>query len=177
MCRPSPNLSPVLGRPPDTSRRELSPYGGILIGLSAKIVGNPSPEVCPSPLTQTKDFSEISTFSKSQVVNREFETVLGKVIWRNAAKLLYFCKTNANRTFPGHQMPPSTGKHPSEVVQSGVSSTQGCLITEAPLWATSEGCLPVGRGIWWPGDGVFTLVWGKYNSFAAFLQITFARTV
>ena len=42
---------------------------------------------------------------------------------------------------------------------------------------TFEGWLSAGEGIWWPGNGVFALVLPKYDSFAAFLQITFARTV
>ena len=51
MRRRAPNLSPMPGRPRDTFRSELSPYGGILIGVSSKTVTNTPSEGCPNGRT------------------------------------------------------------------------------------------------------------------------------
>ena len=58
--------------------------------------------------------------TKSLGLVRRFETVLAKVIWRNAAKLSYFGKTSAKTPFPGHQIPSPADNHPSKVPEVGV---------------------------------------------------------
>ena len=77
-------------------------------------------------LAQTKElvhFSILTTFGhlkKSLGFVRRFETVLAKVIWRNAAKLSYFGKTSAKTPFPGHQIPSPADNHPSKVPEVSV---------------------------------------------------------
>ena len=70
---------------------------------------------------------------------RRFETVLAKVIWRNAAKLSYFGKTSAKTPFPGHQIPSPADNHPSKVPEVSVP------VISNPLFGPMSGLVGFGR--------------------------------